>query len=211
MKHFDKQAKEWDNDPKKTERAIAIAIAKEITDFIQPNKTMNAFEFGCGTGLLSYQLKDFFKTITLADTSEGMIKVLEEKISDENIKNFEPLLVDLLEDDAVINENSYDVIYTLMTLHHILDIDKILKIFNAILKTGGYLCIADLVQEDGSFHSNVPGFNGHNGFNLKKLGVVLSNHGFKIAYNKIPLEIEKEFDKKIKKYPLFLMICEKIN
>jgi len=209
MKHFDQQAKEWDNDPKKTERAIIIA--KEMTDFIQPNNTMNAFEFGCGTGLLSYQLKDSFKTITLADTSEGMIKVLQEKIANENIKNFKPLLADLLEDGFAVNENEYNVIYTLMTLHHILNIDKILAIFNAMLKTGGYLCIADLVQEDGSFHTNVPGFDGHNGFDREKLSAVLSNHGFKVAYNEISLEIEKEFDKKIRKYPLFLMICKKIN
>ena len=209
MKHFDQQAKEWDNDPKKTERAIIIA--KEMTDFIQPNKTMNAFEFGCGTGLLSYQLKDSFKTITLADTSEGMIKVLKEKIADENINNFKPLLVDLLEDDSAINSSEFDVIYTLMTLHHILEIDKILMIFNAMMKTSGYLCIADLVQEDGSFHTNVPGFDGHNGFDREKLSAVLSNHGFKVAYNEIPLEIEKEFDKKVRKYPVFLMMCKKIN
>ena len=209
MKHFDKQAKEWDQDPKKTERAIAIA--KEMTDFIQPDKTMNAFEFGCGTGLLSYQLKDFFKTITLADTSEGMIKVLQEKITKENIKNFKPVLVDLLEDDVVIYENSYDVIYTLMTLHHIDDINKIAKIFNDMLKTGGYLCIADLVQEDGSFHTNVPGFNGHNGFDRAELSAILSNHGFEVEYDKIPLDIEKEIGEEIKKYPLFLMICKKIN
>jgi len=209
MKHFDKQAKEWDQDPKKTERAIVIA--KEMTYFMHPNKTMNAFEFGCGTGLLSYQLKDFFKTITLADTSEEMIKVLQKKITNENIKNFRPLFVDLLEENSVINHNEYDVIYTLMTLHHILDIDKILKTFNAMLKTGGYLCIADLVQEDGSFHTNVPDFKGHNGFDRAKLSTVLSNLGFKMEYNKIPLEIEKEFGNKIKKYPLFLMICKKIN
>lgn len=209
MKHFDKQAKEWDNDPHKTERAIIIA--KEIIDFIKPNKEMNAFEFGCGTGLLSYQLKGFFGAITLADTSEGMIKVLKEKITNENIKNFKPLLVDLLEDDAVINENSYDVIYTLMTLHHILDIDKISKIFNEMLKKGGYLCIADLVKEDGSFHYNVPNFNGYNGFDREELSAILSNHGFKIAYNKIPLEIEKEVNNVIKKYPMFLMIYKKIN
>lgn len=209
MKHFDQQAKEWDNDPKKTERAMIIA--KEMADFIQPNNTMNAFEFGCGTGLLSYQLKDSFKTITLADTSEGMIKVLQEKIDDENIDNFKPLLVDLLKENAVINKSKFDVIYTLMSLHHILEIDKILAIFNAMLKTGGYLCIADLVQEDGSFHTNVPGFDGHNGFDREKLSAVLSNHGFKVAYNEIPLEIEKEFDNKVRKYPVFLMICKKIN
>ncbi|MHB1146174.1 MAG: class I SAM-dependent methyltransferase [Lutibacter sp.] len=209
MKHFDKQAKEWDNDPFKTERAITIA--NEMADFIQPNKTMNAFEFGCGTGLLSYQLKDFFGTITLADTSEGMIKVLKEKIANENIRNFKPLLADLLEDGFAVIENEYDVIYTLMTLHHILDINKILAIFHTMLKTVGYLCIADLVQEDGSFHSNVPDFNGHNGFDTEELYAILSKNGFEIAYNEIPLEIEKEFDKKVRKYPLFLMICKKIN
>lgn len=209
MKHFDQQAKEWDNDPKKTERAITIA--KELTDFIKPNKIMNAFEFGCGTGLLSYQLKDFFKTITLSDTSEEMIKVLQEKIANKSIKNFKPLLVDLLEDSSIVNRGEFDVIYTLMTLHHIIDIDKILKIFSAMLKTGGYLCIADLVQEDGSFHTNVSGFDGHNGFDRAALSTVLSNHGFKIEYNEIPLEIEKEFDKKVRKYPVFLMICKKIN
>ncbi|MDD3723433.1 MAG: class I SAM-dependent methyltransferase [Lutibacter sp.] len=209
MKHFDKQAKEWDNDPKKIERATTIA--KEITDFIRPNKTMNAFEFGCGTGLLSYQLKDFFGTITLADTSEGMIKVLQEKIANENIKHFKPLFIDLLEDGFTVTENEYEVIYTLMTLHHIDDTNKILKIFNTMLKTDGYLCIADLVKEDGSFHSNVPGFDGHNGFDREKLSAILLKNGFEIAYNEIPLVIEKEIDKKVRKYPVFLMIGKKIN
>lgn len=209
MKHFDKQAKEWDNDPFKTERAITIA--KEMANFIQPNKTMNAFEFGCGTGLLSYQLKDLFGTITLADTSEGMIKVLQEKIANENIKNFKPLLADLLEEGFAVKKNEYDVIYTLMTLHHIIDTDKISKIFNVMLKKGGYLCIADLVKEDGTFHSNVPDFYGHNGFKIEELSAILLKNGFEIAYNKIPLEIEKEFGQKVRKYPVFLMICKKIN
>ena len=136
---------------------------------------------------------------------------MQEKIADENINNFKPILVDLLEDNSVINRSEFDVIYTLMTLHHILEVDKILVIFNAMLKTGGYLCIADLVQEDGSFHTNVLGFDGYNGFDREKLSAVLSNHGFKVAYNKIPLEIEKEFDKKVRKYPVFLMMCKKIN
>ena len=202
---FDKQAQDWDNDPKKNERAFTFA--KEINNFIQPNKKLNAFEFGCGTGLLSYHLKDSFKTITLADNSEGMIKVLREKIEKGNIINFKPLLIDLLEDGIIVNE--YDVIYTLMTLHHIPNINKILKIFNSILNTSGYLCIADLVREDGSFHSNNTNFNGHNGFDRNELSIILSNNGFKVEYYKICFEIERELDNKIKKYPLFLMICKK--
>lgn len=205
--HFDKQAQDWDNDPKKIERAKVFA--KEINDFIQPNQILHALEFGCGTGLLSFQLKDFFKTITLVDNSEGMIKVLQEKIIKAGIKNFKPLHIDLLEDNLNINE--YDVIYTLMTLHHISNINNILKEFNSILKTDGYLCIADLVQEDGSFHSDLDNFKDHNGFDREELTVILSNNGFNVEYYKLCFEIEKNIDNEIKKYPLFLMICKKMT
>jgi ubiquinone/menaquinone biosynthesis C-methylase UbiE len=205
--HFDEEAKDWDNDPKKIERAIIFA--KEINDFIKPDKTMNALEFGCGTGLLSFQLKDYFKTITLADNSEGMIKVLQDKIVKEGVENFKPLHIDSLESDLKINE--YDVIYTLMTLHHIPDVNNIVKVFNSILKRGGYLCIADLVKEDGSFHSEHDNFDGHNGFDRNELSAILSNNGFNVEYYKICFEIVKTIDDKDKKYPLFLMIGKKVT
>ncbi|MGB5850439.1 MAG: class I SAM-dependent methyltransferase [Ignavibacteriaceae bacterium] len=205
--NFDDEARDWDNDPKKTERAIIFA--KEINDFIKPEKTLNALEFGCGTGLLSFQLKDYFNTITLADNSEGMIKVLQNKIVKEGVKNFKRLHIASLESDLKLNE--YDVIYTLMTLHHIPDVNNIVKIFNSILKRGGYLCVADLVKEDGSFHSHHDNFDGHNGFDRNELSVILSNNGFNVEYYKICFEIEKEMDDMIKKYPLFIMICKKIT
>jgi 2-polyprenyl-3-methyl-5-hydroxy-6-metoxy-1,4-benzoquinol methylase len=204
MKHFDKQAQNWDNDPMKVERAMAFA--KEINGFIKPNQKLNALEFGCGTGLLSFYLKDYFKTITLTDNSEGMIRVLNEKIKKENIKNFKPLFIDLFIDDL---KTQFDVIYTLMTLHHISDLNKMLRIFSSLLKTSGYLCIADLVAEDGSFHSEHADFNGHNGFDRKILSTLLSENGFHEEYYNLCFEIEKEKDNKKTKYPLFLMIAKK--
>lgn len=203
--HFDEQAKDWDNDPKKTERAVIIA--KEIMEFIPGNSRNKALEFGCGTGLLSFQLKDFFKSITLADSSAGMIHVLKEKIEKTGIKNFNPVQIDSLEND--LSTTDFDVIYTLMTLHHVLDVENIAKVFNSKIKTGGYLCIADLVEEDGSFHTEHPDFNGHNGFDKTKLSTILSDSGFKLEYYKICLDIVKEFEGKTKSYPLFLMICRK--
>jgi ubiquinone/menaquinone biosynthesis C-methylase UbiE len=44
------------------------------------NGEMTALEFGAGTGLLSFMLKDHLKEITLIDNSEGMVKVLNEKL-----------------------------------------------------------------------------------------------------------------------------------
>ena len=201
---FDTQAKDWDNDPMKTERVKVFA--KEIIHFITPDKNWNALEFGSGTGLLSYQLKDVFKTITLVDNSEGMIDVLKEKIDKSGITNFKPMLLDLL--DRELNIGTFNVIYTLMTLHHINDLNKILTIFNSILKTNGYLCIADLVKEDGSFHSQHPDFDGHNGFDKKELSKLLTKNGFKVEHYTICFEIKKELENK--RYPLFLMICKKV-
>ncbi|MEN8125165.1 MAG: class I SAM-dependent methyltransferase [Bacteroidota bacterium] len=207
MEHFDKKAQSWDNDIIKVERAISFA--KEIIDFINPEKSMNALEFGSGTGLLSFQLKDNFNTITLVDTSEGMIKVLNEKIAINNIKKFYPIHTNLLEEK--IDTGDFDVVYTSMTLHHIIDLNKISKIFNSLLKTNGYLCIADLVKEDGSFHPPSHNFEGHNGFDKEELSSLLVANGFEILYYNISYVIEKVVGDSIKKYPLFLMICKKLH
>jgi ubiquinone/menaquinone biosynthesis C-methylase UbiE len=95
--NFDEQAVVWDDDLKKIERAKVVA--KEIINFIQPDQKLTALEFGCGTGLLSFELKDSFKRITLADNSEGMIKVLKKKIKTSGVNNFDPILLDLSEED----------------------------------------------------------------------------------------------------------------
>ncbi len=205
MQHFDERAQNWGDDPKKVKRAIIIA--DQIKASIKLSTSMKALEFGCGTGLLSYQLKDLFKSITLIDNSEEMINVLNEKIKNEGIEHFDPVLIDLLYNDLA--QNDFDVVYTLMSLHHILDLNKILKTFHSVLKSDGFLCIADLVQEDGSFHDEHLNFEGHNGFDKSELRSILSNNGFKMLSYQICLDIEKEVNDSIKNYPLFLMVCKK--
>lgn len=200
--HFDKKAQNWDNNPGKIARAKNIA--EEIIEIIKPTKKMKALEFGCGTGLLSFQLKNYFEEITLVDTSKGMIDVLKEKVKKLKIENFKPLLVDVLENSKNISKT--DVIYTLMTMHHIMDIDKAINKFHTLLNKNGYLCIADLVEEDGSFHSTVQNFIGHNGFNKSTLTEILHKNGFKAIHYSICYEIEKSD----KKYPLFLLIAKKV-
>ena len=41
---------------------------------------MHALDYGCGTGLLSFPLKDELGHITLNDNSAGMLEVVQEKI-----------------------------------------------------------------------------------------------------------------------------------
>jgi ubiquinone/menaquinone biosynthesis C-methylase UbiE len=204
--YFDDQAKNWDNDPGKIERAQVFA--KEITSAVKPDKNMKGFEYGCGTGLLSYYLKDYFKELVLADNSEGMLTILEGKIRKENITNMTPVNINLLDDKY--DYRDFDAIYTLMTMHHIKETGKLVHAFNTMLKKGGYLCIGDLVTEDGSFHADMQNFDGHKGFDRKELESVLRNNGFKIESYNICYEITKSTDNgNPKKYPLFLMVGKK--
>ena len=205
--HFDEEAQQWDQDPEKVERANIFA--HEIVKFVHPNNSMKAIDFGCGTGLLSFSLRNNFGLIKLIDNSPGMISVLEEKVKENKIVNFQPLCADPLVEELGLKD--FDVVYSSMTIHHIHDLDKIMRIFNASLKMGGYLCIADLVTEDGTFHSEHQEFDGHKGFDKEKFCIVLEKNGFQIEYYKIVFEIEKEVDDQIKKYPLFLVIGKKVN
>lgn len=205
--NFDLKAREWDKDPKKVERARLFA--SEIIKFLGDEKIDNALEFGSGTGLVSFQLKDHFGTITLADNSAGMTEVLKEKIVNEKIHNMKPLLIDILNE---VNElKGFDIIYTLLTLHHIKDTDKIFDIFSRMLNRGGYICIGDLVTEDGSFHHADPEFDGHKGFSINDLKTKLDIAGFSVVHDTIFTTLEKEYNLETRKYPLFLVIAKKNN
>ena len=206
INYFNEKAKDWENDPMKVERAFILAI--EIKDYLKPDISMTAFELGCGTGLLGYFLKDSFHSITLADSSEEMIKVLEDRIDTEQINNLHPLLTDFLTFDPGINE--YDVILTFMTLHHITDLEPILLKFNKMLRDNSYLCIADLEKEDGTFHENMTNFEGHYGFEKQDLEKLLTRFGFRICMYKTFYQIEKTMnDGRKKVFPLFMLMAQK--
>lgn len=200
---FDNKAVDWDNDPVKTERAIAFA--KDIINNLPSTKSLNALEFGCGTGLLSFQLNDRFRHIDLIDNSVEMINVLNRKITENDINNFSAFYIQDYKSE--LKKFNPDIVYTMMALHHIIDIEEIIKIFHSIIESNGYLCIADLDKEDGSFHGFSPDFDGYNGFDRGGLQLLLQHIGFEIIYDEISFTIHKESNNR--NYPLFLMIAQK--
>jgi tRNA (cmo5U34)-methyltransferase len=172
MNEFDIKAAEWDKNPMHWERSVAIV--DEIKKLIPLNKDMVALEYGAGTGIASFLLKDYLKEITLMDNSSEMVKVISEKIKTSNAKNLKVLSFDL--ENKIYKGGKFDLIFTQMVLHHILNIENIIKRFSQLLNSGGYLAIADLYEEDGSFHGE--SFIGHRGFNIEKLSGILRKNGF---------------------------------
>lgn len=154
---FDARAETWD-DATKIERAEAVAAA--LRRAVVLSRSMTALEYGAGTGLLSFCLRDALGPITLADSSAGMRAVAERKIAAENVRDMRVSDLDLMRDP--VPTDRYDLIFSMMTLHHVPDVPRVLGAFHAMLNPGGWLCFADLDAEDGSFHG--PEVDVHHGF-----------------------------------------------
>jgi tRNA (cmo5U34)-methyltransferase len=200
---FDLKAREWDKNQMHVDRASAIAQAIEKT--IPLNKRMKALEFGAGTGLLSFLLADRLAEITLMDNSTEMINVAKGKISGQEMHQMKPVLLNLELEDY---PEQFDIIYSQMVLHHVNDVSAILKKFYRMLNPGGYLAIADLYREDGSFHGE--GFTGHKGFDPDLLGKELRDYGFNNVSHQPCFTVKKITEQgAAKDFPVFLIVAGK--
>ena len=171
MTDFDARAETWD-DANKVKRAEDVAAAMRRA--VPLSRSMKALEYGAGTGLLSFSLRDALGPITLADSSAGMRAVAEQKIATTSTRDVRVIDLDLMRDP--VPSERYDLIFSMMVLHHVGDVPRVLAAFNALLSPGGWLCLADLDAEDGSFHG--PKVDVHHGFERGTLRSWLAVAGF---------------------------------
>lgn len=200
--HFDAKARQWDENPVFRERGLKIADA--IREAVPLHRQMRALDYGCGTGLLSFPLRDELGAMLLADSSGGMLEVVKEKIAAQGVSNMTTLQLDLLIDPP---PQRFDLIVTSMTLHHVPDTDQILRVFHDLLQPGGYLCIADLDQEDGSFHGIE--VDVHHGFDRADLSRRAALAGFADIRFQTVFSIAKEQAAGPRDYPVFLMTARR--
>lgn len=201
MSSFDEKAATWDDDPAKVERARAVAEA--IRAAVPLSSSTRLLEYGAGTGLVSQELAAHVGAVTLADSSAGMREVMQAKV-DSGALPRDARVWDLDLATAQVPDERFDVVVTVMTLHHIPDLAPVLDGFARLLPPEGHLCVVDLVEEDGSFHSD-PEFGGHHGFNLEELAKQLAAAGFSDIRTEEVYELEKEGAR----FPLFLATCRR--
>jgi tRNA (cmo5U34)-methyltransferase len=201
---FDIKASDWDKDPMHWDRSNAIAL--EILMRVPLKDSFNAMEYGAGTGILSFLLRNHLKEILLMDSSREMIRIIDEKITTTGVSNMKTMFFDLEHTDY--KDKKFDFIFTQMVLHHVTDINSITGKFHELLKPGGYLAIADLYAEDGSFHGE--GFTGHNGFDPDELAHTINKTGFNDISHKECFVINKKIsDGTMKQYPLFMIVAKR--
>ncbi len=192
--YFDDVAIKWD-DKRRCERAqiLSAELKKEWN-----GREVVVLDFGCGTGLLTYALYPYAAAIYGYDTSIEMQKVFQLKREMYHADNV------TLATAEKVKESTFDVIFSSMVFHHIIDVKaKIAELKKSLAPDGLFMWI-DLDEEDGSFHKNEPDFHGYNGFSRKEVQNILQDCSFHEISIKTIYQGEKIIENEPIAYSLFL-------
>ncbi len=201
MGRFDDLAKAWDSKPERVAGAMVFvdAIKEHLKCDINNFKVL---DYGCGSGLVSFGFAGDVESVEGLDYSIGMIEVYNEKAKDIGMENIRGYIHNINKED--LSESKYDIAVTNMTMHHIDDVNNFVAKLSKSLKSGGQLFIADLYQEDGTFHSDNSDVV-HFGFEEEVIYNAYKNAGLK------DIKIEKlhSIEKPDNSYDIFIAIGTK--
>jgi tRNA (cmo5U34)-methyltransferase len=192
--HFDRAAATWDLADRRV--ALAHAVALAIAARVPLGKRRSVLDFGCGTGLVTLELAPRVGSITGADTSPAMLMALAGKA---NALGFPVRTLELDSAGGKDLGGPYDLIVSSMTLHHVADVPALFRQFAGQLHPGGQVALADLDEEDGSFHEAEVSTH-HRGFSRERIAAWLLDAGFR----EILLETAAVTVRQGKDYPVFL-------
>lgn len=197
MSRFDVKAKDWDRGETRVNGALVIAEA--IAQRYAFNADMEIVDFGVGTGLLGFEIAPRVKRVYGVDTSAKMLEQVESKNTPEVF--IEPLLQDIIQTPL---QKSFDALISSMTLHHIEDLELFFSTIYKNIKKDGFIAIADLEEEDGSFHSDNNGVF-HFGFTQEQLVAIVQKCGFK----NVTFENINTINKPQRDFGVFLLTASK--
>src|SRR5260221_5338371 len=195
MPTFDERAKEWDTTDR-IERAAEVATVIGAT--VPLSGTERAIEVGAGTGLLGLRFAGKLEDLLLTDPSTGMLDVAAEKVRRQGLGNVQTRRFDLIADTM---PERFDLLLSLLVLHHVEDTATALAAMRALLSAGGRIAVADLDTEDGTFHSAEAEGIHHLGFDRDDLRRLAEAAGFVEVAFRTATTIEDDG----RRYPLFLL------
>ena len=193
--NFDLKAVTWDEDAMRRELGATIAGAMITRLPLAPG--LRVLDLGCGTGLVGLPIGLITGKLIGIDLSPAMVARFQAKVAGR--PGLTAMVRDLLRDP--LPAESVDVAVSAMAFHHLPDPVAMLAALHRTVVPGGWLAVADLETEDGSFHSTevVP----HNGFDPADLATKATSVGWKNAScQRIHLVIKGG-----REYPVFLLVA----
>jgi len=191
---FAEKAGSYEQDRARVDNVKQIAAA--ILGATKLHGSIHLMDFGAGTGLLLEQIAPYVGKITAVDVSPAMTAQLRAKL-DRVACPIEILQLDL---ESARLDRRFDGIISSMTLHHVKDVPRIFQTFYDLLHKGGFIALADLDREDGSFHSQDTGVH-HPGFEREALCQIARAAGFR----EVSIQSASTLHKHDRDYGVFLL------
>ena len=201
MRTFDERAPDWDT-PRRIARAEEAAQTIQAAIHIPPG--CRTIEVGAGTGLLGLALRPRLGSLVLADTSDGMLAEANRKIRDGHLEDVHAVHFDLATDPPPPGA-PFDLVVSLLLLHHVKDTRAALVGMHRLLASGGQIAAIDLDSEDGSFHSPEAEGVHHHGFDRARLAELATDVGF----HDVRVRDGHPIDDEGRRYPMFLLTARR--
>lgn len=106
-------------------------------------------DLGCGTGFVSLAVANEASIVFSIDNSINMLKELSASASKKDYKNIYPIKSSL--DNLAIFDESLNVVFINMALHHIKNAKKAIAEMYRVLKKDGIVIISDVREHDGEW------------------------------------------------------------
>lgn len=151
---------------------IAKVSSDAMKEYFVNTKSKDGIDFGCGTGLVGMNLLNEFRSMLFLDTSQNMLNIIKQKISDAHALNASTLCFDF--ETSTKHSIHADYIFMAQVLLHIQDFESLLSKLYDILNLEGHLLIVDFNKNEQVVSDMV-----HNGFDQEQLKEIMSKIGYK--------------------------------
>lgn len=133
-------------------------------------------DLGCGTGFVSLAVANEASIVFSIDNSINMLKELSASASKKDYKNIYPIKSSL--DNLAIFDESLNVVFINMALHHIKNAKKAIAEMYRVLKKDGVVVISDVREHNGEWAKEEM-FDEWLGFSKEQMTSWLEEAGFK--------------------------------
>ncbi|HDK7155257.1 TPA: class I SAM-dependent methyltransferase [Clostridium botulinum] len=132
-------------------------------------------DLGCGTGFVSLAVANEASIVFSIDNSINMLKELSASASKKDYKNIYPIKSSL--DNLAIFDESLNVVFINMALHHIKNAKKAIAEMYRVLKKDGIVVISDVREHNGEWAKEEM-FDEWLGFSKEQMTNWLEDAGF---------------------------------
>lgn len=145
LNYFNSVAKDWNSMRVDYFKDELRDIAINSVDL----KNKVVADLGAGTGFISLKVAEKVDIVFSIDASKNMLRELNKSAQSLGFRNIYPITGDL--ENLPLFDNSVDVVFINMALHHVVNPDRAIKEMKRILKDGGKVIITDVEEHHGTW------------------------------------------------------------